>query len=65
MSSVSASLGEIPKKSVADASRGRGIVGEEGRMMLGTSLEQGEEVGAFVLGSVRMSRMMVSRTSSE
>ena len=65
MSSVSVSLEEIPEESVAETSGGREIFGEEGRMMPGTSFVQGEEVGAFVSGSVRMSRMMVSRTSSE
>ena len=65
MSSVSASLGEIPEKSVAETSGGREVFGEEGRTMLGTSLDQGEEVGAFVSRSVRMSRMMMSGTSSE
>ena len=34
-------------------------------MMPRTSFVQGEEVGAFVSGSVRMSRMIVSGTSSE
>ena len=65
MSSVSASLGEIPEKSAAETSEGREIFGEEGRMMPGTSFVQGEEVGAFVSRSVRMSRMIVSGTSSE
>ena len=64
MSSVLASLEEVLEKSVAETSRGRGIIGEEGRMTPGTSLEQGEEVGVVVLGSVKMSRMMVSGTSS-
>ena len=55
MSSVSASLEEVLEKSIAETSGGKGIFGEEGRMTLGTSLEQGEEVGAVASGSVRMS----------
>ena len=65
MSSVSVSLEEILEESVAETSRGKEIFGEEGRMMPRTSFVQGEQVGAFVSGSVRMSRMIVSGTSSE
>ena len=65
MSSVSASSEEIPEESVTETSGGREIFGEEGRMMPMTSFVQGEEVGAFVSGSVRMSRMIMSGASSE
>ena len=65
MSSVSASSEEILEETVAETSGGREIFGEEGRMMPRTSFAQGEEVGAFVSGSIRMSRMIVSGTSSE
>ena len=65
MSSVSVSLEEILEESDAETSGGREVFREKGRTMPRTSFVQGEEVGAFVSGSARMSRMMVSGTSSE
>ena len=63
-SSVLVSLVEVSEEVVAKMSKGRGIFGEEGRMTLGTSFEQGEEVGVTTFRLAWMSRMMVSETSS-